>query len=76
MRASDVGTGPNAATGFTATRLAPVYYAKSHEWVDIEGDKATLGISDFAQKELGDVVYVDLPEVVHCLSRSGGYAWG
>jgi glycine cleavage system H protein len=48
---------------FTATRLAPVYYAKSHEWVDIEGDKATLGISDFAQKELGDVVYVDLPEV-------------
>lgn len=47
----------------TQLRLAPVYYAKTHEWVDIQGDKATLGISDFAQKELGDVVFVDLPEV-------------
>ena len=38
-------------------------YAKSHEWVLIEGDTATVGITDFAQSELGDVVYVDLPEV-------------
>ena len=41
------------------------FYAKSHEWIDVEGTTATLGISDFAQKELGDVVYVDLPEVHH-----------
>ncbi len=38
-------------------------YAKSHEWVRVEGDVATIGITDFAQSELGDVVYVDLPAV-------------
>jgi glycine cleavage system H protein len=38
-------------------------FAKSHEWVRVEGDVATIGISDFAQSELGDVVYVDLPSV-------------
>ncbi|HEX7400997.1 MAG TPA: glycine cleavage system protein GcvH, partial [candidate division Zixibacteria bacterium] len=34
-----------------------------HEWVRLEGDKATMGITDYAQKELGDVVFVELPEV-------------
>ncbi len=38
-------------------------YAKSHEYVHVEGDTALLGITDYAQKELGDVVYVDLPAV-------------
>lgn len=38
-------------------------YTKSHEWVRIDGDVATIGITDFAQSELGDVVYVDLPNV-------------
>jgi len=38
-------------------------YAKSHEWVRLEGDIATIGITDFAQSELGDVVYVELPTV-------------
>ena len=38
-------------------------YAKSHEWARIEGDRATIGITDFAQHELGDVVYLDLPRV-------------
>jgi glycine cleavage system H protein len=38
-------------------------YTKDHEWIFIQGDKATVGITEFAQKELGDVVYVDLPEV-------------
>ncbi len=38
-------------------------YAESHEWVKVDGDVATIGISDFAQHALGDVVYVDLPEV-------------
>lgn len=38
-------------------------YLKSHEWVRVEGDIATIGITDFAQSELGDVVYVDLPSV-------------
>jgi glycine cleavage system H protein len=37
-------------------------YAKSHEYVHLEGDVATIGISDYAQKELGDVVFVELPQ--------------
>ncbi|HET8774430.1 MAG TPA: glycine cleavage system protein GcvH [Thermoanaerobaculia bacterium] len=38
-------------------------YAKSHEYVHLEGDVATVGITDYAQKELGDVVFVELPQV-------------
>lgn len=38
-------------------------YSKSHEWVRLEGDVATIGITDFAQAGLGDVVFVDLPNV-------------
>ncbi len=38
-------------------------YTKTHEWVELEGKVATVGISEHAQKELGDVVYVELPEV-------------
>ena len=37
-------------------------YTKEHEWVRIEGDTAVLGITDYAQGELGDIVYVELPE--------------
>jgi glycine cleavage system H protein len=36
-------------------------YSKEHEWVRVEGNKATVGITDFAQHELGDVVFVELP---------------
>ena len=39
------------------------HYTKDHEWIKVEGDKATIGITDFAQKQLGDVVYVELPKV-------------
>jgi glycine cleavage system H protein len=39
------------------------YYTKDHEWIKVEGEKATVGITDFAQKQLGDVVYVEMPEV-------------
>ena len=38
-------------------------YTKEHEWVRLEGGRARVGITDFAQDALGDVVYVDLPEV-------------
>jgi len=38
-------------------------YTKEHEWVNVEGDTGTIGITDHAQKELGDIVYVDLPKV-------------
>ncbi len=38
-------------------------YTKDHEWIDVSGGEATIGISDYAQDQLGDVVYVDLPDV-------------
>ena len=44
-------------------------YSKEHEWVLLEGDSAIIGISDFAQSELGDVVYVEVPEVGEKISK-------
>lgn len=38
-------------------------YTKEHEWVNVEGETGTIGITDHAQKELGDIVYVDLPKI-------------
>jgi len=44
-------------------------YQESHEWIRIEGDEAVIGISDYAQSELNDVVYVELPEVGDSLAQ-------
>ena len=49
-------------------------YTESHEWVSLEGDVATVGISDFAQSELGDVVYVDLPNTGRVLNIGDSFA--
>lgn len=49
-------------------------YAKSDEWVRVEGDTATVGISDYAQDALSDIVYVDLPQVG--ASFAAGQAFG
>jgi glycine cleavage system H protein len=38
-------------------------YSEEHEWVKVEGDKVRIGITDFAQSELGDIVFVELPEI-------------
>jgi glycine cleavage system H protein len=38
-------------------------YTRTHEWVSLDGDVATIGVTDFAQSELGDITYLDLPEV-------------
>ena len=43
--------------------MSGLRYSKEHEWVRVDGDIATVGISDYAQEQLGDVVYVELPEV-------------
>ncbi|PYE53655.1 glycine cleavage system protein GcvH [Deinococcus yavapaiensis] len=43
-------------------------YMSSHEWIRVDGDVATVGITDFAQDQLGDVVYVELPEVGRVVS--------
>jgi len=44
---------------------ADLLYTKEHEWLLVDGDVATIGITDYAQQELGDVVYVELPEEGH-----------
>jgi len=40
-----------------------LHYTKEHEWILVDGDIATIGITDYAQQELGDIVFVELPEV-------------
>lgn len=49
-------------------------YTPTHEWVRVDGDVATVGISWFAQDQLGDVVYVDLPEVGRAVSKGESVA--
>lgn len=44
-------------------------YTKEHEWVAVDGDVATIGITDFAQKELGDIVYVDIDTIDQVVER-------
>ena len=43
--------------------MADTKYTKDHEWVRVDGNTATVGITDYAQEQLGDVVYVELPDV-------------
>ena len=49
--------------GYKMEILKDLKYAKSHEWVKVEGNKAYIGISDYAQEHLGEVVFVELPDV-------------
>ena len=44
-------------------------YTKDHEWVRLDGDQAHVGITDYAQKQLGDVVYLELPEVGRAVTK-------
>lgn len=46
-------------------------YTKNHEWARVEGSVATFGITDFAQEQLGDIVFVDLPEEGAAVTRNG-----
>lgn len=48
-------------------------YTKDHEWVKVDGDTATVGITDFAQSELGDIVYVEIETVGDTLSREATF---
>src|SRR6266513_878686 len=48
---------------FTMPYPGNLKYTKDHEWIDLNGDKGKVGITDYAQQQLGDVVYVELPEV-------------
>ena len=50
--------------------MSGLKYSKDHEWVRVEGDVGTVGISDYAQEQLGDVVYVELPEVGRAVAQN------
>jgi len=49
-------------------------YAESHEWVRVDGNEATVGITDYAQQQLSDVVYVELPEIGDVFERGEVFA--
>ncbi len=51
--------------------MSDLKYSKEHEWVRVEGDVAVVGISDYAQAQLGDVVFVELPEVGKQVAKDG-----
>jgi len=53
---------------------ADLKYTKEHEWVRIEGDTATFGISDHAQEALGDIVFVELPDIGRTIDAGEAYA--
>lgn len=50
---------------------ADLLYSKEHEWLKLDGDVATIGITDYAQSSLGDIVYVELPKVGATLEQFG-----
>lgn len=45
------------------------YFTEDHEWIDVDGDVGTVGISDYAQGQLGDIVFVDVPEAGKSLAK-------
>ena len=54
--------------------MATVYYTEDHEWISVEGGVATVGITNHAQEQLGDIVFVELPETGASLTKGGGAA--
>lgn len=49
--------------------MSKTYYSEEHEWIAVDGDSATIGITNYAQEQLGDVVFVELPDVGKTLSQ-------
>lgn len=43
--------------------MTDLYFTEEHEWISVDGDEGTIGISSYAQEQLGDIVYIDLPEI-------------
>lgn len=52
---------------------ADLLYTSDHEWIRVEGDVGTIGVTDHAQGELGDVVYVDIPDASATVSKGGTF---
>jgi glycine cleavage system H protein len=61
------------ANGDAMSYPVDLKFTKDHEWVRISGDTAEIGITDFAQQQLGDVVFVDLPQVGTALTAGGAF---
>ena len=55
------------------TYPAAFRYTKDHEWIEVSGDRGTIGITDYAQQQLGDVVYIDLPDVGSTVSAGQSF---
>ncbi|MGO4127660.1 glycine cleavage system protein GcvH [Inquilinus sp. YAF38] len=53
--------------------MSTLRFTQDHEWIRVEGDTATVGITEFAAKQLGDVVFVELPEVGRTFERSEAF---
>lgn len=51
--------------------MADIKFSEDHEWIAVDGDTVTVGITDFAQQQLGDVVYVELPDVDADIAQKG-----
>ena len=54
--------------------MSEMKYTQEHEWIRVEGDVGTVGITDYAQGQLGDVVYVELPAVGKVVKQGGDMA--
>lgn len=52
----------------------PRYFTEEHEWIDVEGDSATVGITEYAQSQLGDIVFVEVPESGAIVTKGGDAA--
>ncbi len=54
--------------------MSDAKYSEEHEWISVDGDVGTVGITDYAQEQMGDVVYVELPEVGRTVEKDGEMA--
>ncbi len=54
--------------------MSDTRYTEDHEWISVDGDIGTVGITDYAQQQLGDVVYVELPDVGRTVEKEGEMA--
>ena len=52
----------------------PRYFTQDHEWIDVDGTSATVGITDYAQSQLGDIVFVEVPDTGRALTKGGDAA--
>jgi glycine cleavage system H protein len=51
--------------------MSEIRYSEEHEWISVDGDVGTIGITDYAQQQLGDVVFVELPEIGRKVAKGG-----